>query len=64
MLEALAAGVSAPNVVHPMVALNLAHEIVESGANAEELDAYAARISHLNDRIEESLGRYTKKELN
>ena len=47
-----------------MAALNLAHEIVESGANATELDAYTARIGHLNARIEETLGRHTKKELN
>lgn len=47
-----------------MAALNLAHEIVESGANASALDAYAARIGALNARIEETLGRHTKKELN
>jgi cell division protein ZapA len=47
-----------------MAALNLAHEIVESGVQGSELHAYATRISHLNARIEESLGRYTKKELN
>jgi cell division protein ZapA len=47
-----------------MAALNLAHEIVESGANSAELDAYAARIGHLNARIEETLDRHVKKELN
>ena len=47
-----------------MAALNLAHEIVESGANADELEAYTARISHLSDRIEATLDRHTKKELN
>jgi cell division protein ZapA len=47
-----------------MAALNLAHEIVESGANADELNGYAARIGHLNARIEEVLDRHTKKELN
>ena len=47
-----------------MAALNLAHEIVESGANAKGLDAYTARISHLNVRIDETLDRHTKKELN
>jgi len=47
-----------------MAALNLAHEIVESGVNAGELEAYTARINHLNTRIEETLGRHTKKELN
>ena len=47
-----------------MAALNLAHEIVESGANATELDGYAARIGHLNARIEETLDRHAKKELN
>ena len=47
-----------------MAALNLAHEIVESGANAEELDGYTARIGAINARIEESLGRHMKKELN
>ncbi len=47
-----------------MVALNLAHEIVESGTNARELDKYTARIGHLNARIEETLDRQTKKELN
>jgi cell division protein ZapA (FtsZ GTPase activity inhibitor) len=47
-----------------MAALNLAHEIVESGVQNNELDAYATRISHLNARIEEALGRNAKKELN
>jgi cell division protein ZapA len=47
-----------------MAALNLAHEIVESGASSGLLDAYTARIGHLNARIEETLGRHTKKELN
>jgi cell division protein ZapA len=47
-----------------MAALNLAHEIVESGANADELNGYAARIGHLNTRIEEAIDRQTKKELN
>jgi cell division protein ZapA (FtsZ GTPase activity inhibitor) len=47
-----------------MAALNLAHEIVESGVHGNELDAYATRISHLNARIEEALGRNAKKELN
>jgi cell division protein ZapA len=47
-----------------MAALNLAHEIVESGANAGELETYTARIGHLNARIEETLDRQTKKELN
>jgi cell division protein ZapA len=47
-----------------MAALNLAHEIVESGANADELESYTARIGHLNARIEETLGRNPKKELN
>ena len=47
-----------------MAALNLAHEILKSGANADELDAYAVRIGHLNARIEETLGPGTNKELN
>jgi cell division protein ZapA len=47
-----------------MAALNLAHEVVESGAASGELDGYAARIALLNTRIEEALTRYTKKELN
>jgi cell division protein ZapA len=47
-----------------MAALNLAHEIVESGANADELDGYADRIGQLSTRIEEALARHTKKELN
>jgi len=47
-----------------MAALNLAHEIVESGANPGKLEAYSTRIGHLNARIEETLDRHTKKELN
>jgi cell division protein ZapA len=47
-----------------MAALNLAHEILESGIKAAELDAYAGRIGQLNARIDEALGRYAKKELN
>ena len=47
-----------------MAALNLAHEIVESGASSGLLDAYTTRIGHLNARIEETLDRHTKKELN
>ena len=47
-----------------MAALNLAHEIVESGATTKELDEYASRIGSLNTRIEETLGRYVKRELN
>ena len=47
-----------------MAALNLAHEIVESGASSGLLDAYTARIGHLNASIEEPLDRHTKKELN
>ena len=47
-----------------MAALNLAHEILESGANASALDAYAGRIGQLNARIDEALGRHAKKELN
>lgn len=47
-----------------MAALNLAHEIVESGANADELEGYADRIGQLSTRIEETLARHTKKELN
>lgn len=47
-----------------MAALNLAHEIVESGMKTAELDAYAGRIGQLNARIDEALGRYAKKELN
>ena len=47
-----------------MAALNLAHEILKSGANADELDASAVRIGHLNTRIEETLGPGTNKELN
>jgi cell division protein ZapA len=47
-----------------MAALNLAHEVVEAGGIDSELDAYATRIGHINARVEETLGRYTKKELN
>jgi cell division protein ZapA len=47
-----------------MAALNLAHEVVESGAKSDELDGYVARIRGLNTRIDEALARYTKKELN
>ena len=47
-----------------MAALNLAHEVVESGTESEVLDGYAARIGQLNARIEETIARHMKKELN
>jgi cell division protein ZapA len=47
-----------------MAALNLAHEVVESGGESKTLDGYAARIGQLNARIEETIARQTKKELN
>jgi cell division protein ZapA len=47
-----------------MAALNLAHEVVVAGVNDSEVDACANRISQINARIEATLGRYTKKELN
>jgi cell division protein ZapA len=47
-----------------MAALNLAHEVVESGAKADELDLYTTRVGQLSARIEEALARHAKKELN
>ncbi|MEN8106915.1 MAG: cell division protein ZapA [Pseudomonadota bacterium] len=47
-----------------MTALNLAHEIIDSGAgDGSQLDSYGARISKLNTRIGKALDKY-KPELN
>lgn len=47
-----------------MAALNLAHEVIESGTESRALDGYAARIGQLNARIEETIDRHMNKELN
>ena len=47
-----------------MAALNLAHEIVESGGRSGELNGYADRLGRLNTRIQEALARHANKELN
>jgi cell division protein ZapA len=47
-----------------MAALNLAHEVVQAGLDESETEACVNRINDLTMRIEEVLGRYTKKELN
>ncbi len=50
-----------------MTALNLAHEVVATGAGQGGTGAGAsvgARISELNTKIEEAIGKYQLKELN